>query len=228
MKQNIIRNFESLIRIDSSAYGLQQKKDIASMLKYLPAQSKLLDAGCGFGLPTAQAAEFYDTCACDILKSVAGSASFRELLMSLRGIDFRWSEPTKLPYDDQVFDGILLYAVIEHVPNSEKVAFLKECRRVLKPAGKLFMFRAVNSRSIAERLEHKFGYMTHGGDVVSLTQMRQVTGESGFHIVKWGYQGWLPENHLPRIPIYAMNAVLARIPLINLFSHDFYFICTKA
>ena len=93
------------------------------MLKYIPRDAGVLDAGCGFGLPSAQASEYFNITACDI--NSRGTPALIELLMKLRNINFKWSEKDSFPFPDQSFDAIFLYAVIEHVPN--KVAFLREC-----------------------------------------------------------------------------------------------------
>ncbi len=42
-----------------------------------------------------------------------------------------------LPFDDQTFDVVTLLDVVEHVPNEHGV--FAECRRVLKPGGKLLV-----------------------------------------------------------------------------------------
>lgn len=118
------------------------------MLRYIPRGAEVLDVGCGFGISTADAAKYFKMSGCDI--NSRGNPEFIEMLMRLRGIPFKWSEPGKLPHADASFDALLLYAVIEHVP--EKTALLKECARVLKPGGKIFMFRAVNKISFAEKL----------------------------------------------------------------------------
>jgi len=225
MISNELRTLEWLQQINMSAYGMVQKQDIYSMRKYLPAQAAVLDVGCGFGLPSQQAAELFNVSACDVLDS-STNTRFRELVMENRGIEFRWSTPDKLPFEDHSFDGVLLYAVIEHV--RDKQSLLSECSRVLKPHGVLFMFRAVNVIAFAEKFAHLLGHGTHGTDVVTRDQIFAVTRQSGFDVIKWGYQGYLPENGLPRLPIFAINALLTRIPLINRFSHDFYFICKKS
>jgi ubiquinone/menaquinone biosynthesis C-methylase UbiE len=224
---NYLQTLAFLHRIDMSAYGLVQKRDIRSMLTFLPAKSSVLDVGCGFGGPSQQAAEIFNLSACDIQPSPSNISSlrFHELVMELRGIEFRWINADKLPYEDQKFDGVLLYAVVEHV--SDKTALLNECNRVLKPGGIVYMFRAVNAKAFAEYLASVLGYPTHGKDVVSLNQILAVVQQTGFDVMKWGYQGWFPEYRLPRVPIFVINALLTRIPIIRRFSHDFFFVCRK-
>lgn len=223
MPPNIVSDFEGVIRLDTTAYGLEQRRDIKSMLNYIPQGAAVLDVGCGFGLPTAQAAEYFAMSACDI--NSRGNPEFVELLMKLRNIDFKWSQPGSLPYEDHVFEAVLLYAVIEHVPN--KCELLKACRRVLKPNGKIFIFRAVNQHSITEKIVGSLGYPTHGADVVTKAVLIQAVEESGFAVDRIGYQGWLPENTFPRTLVFSLNQLLVRIPWVNRFSHDFFLVATR-
>ena len=43
----------------------------------------------------------------------------------------------ELPFDDETFDLVALFDVIEHIPDDQKV--LEEVRRVLKPGGRIFV-----------------------------------------------------------------------------------------
>ena len=235
MKTNPIIRFEGLCRLDAGAYGRVQLEDIDGMVSYLPPGSKVLDVGCGYGLPTSQAMRYYKMSACDMLSGNPGSYCYDreviELFMKTRfagteGV-FRWSEPNRIPYEDEEFDGILLYAVIEHVPNEYKESFLKECMRVLKPGGKIFMYRAVNRRSVTEKLVDAVGLPTHGDQVVSLDQMKRLFQKCELKLLKWGYQGWLPENGLPKSLMYWLNRILCAIPIVRLFSHDYWFVSEK-
>jgi len=223
MKLQIVRDFENVVQINETAYGVEQRRDIKSLLKYIPRGSEVLDVGCGYGIPTTEAAKYFRMSACDV--DTRGSAEFVETVMRFREIPFKWSEPNKLPFADASFDALLLYAVIEHV--SEKVILLNECARVLRPHGKIFMFRAVNKFAFAEKLATWMGLCTHGDEVVTRKMLEDALTESGFGIDKIGWQGWLPENGLPRWPIFLLNQILTRIPLINRFSHDYYVIATK-
>jgi SAM-dependent methyltransferase len=143
----------------------------------------------------------------------------------MRGVPFKWSEPNKLPFADASFDAVLLYAVIEHV--HEKGIFLKECARVLRPQGKIFIFRAINKIAFAEKLAGWLRLVTHGGDVVTRQMLEAVLAEGGFSINTIGWQGWLPEGGLPRWPVFLLNQLLTRIPLINLLSHAYTVVATK-
>ncbi len=51
--------------------------------------------------------------------------------------DFRKSVGESLPFEDETFDAILTFDVLEHVRDVRKT--LSECYRVLKPGGKLFL-----------------------------------------------------------------------------------------
>jgi len=223
---NKVISFENVVRLDESAYGIVQQKDINKIIKAFPPDAKIADVGCGFGISSTQLSKYFENVsACDIPNYVTDDTDVQEAVMKARGIDFIWSSIGKLPYEDQSFDAVLMYAVIEHVP--DKVELLKECNRVLKPGGKLFMFRAVVKGAFAERLASKMGLINHREDVVTLPQMRNVISESGLSMDKWGYQGWLPEAKLPKYLMYVVNIILTHMPLVRKLSHDFYFICTK-
>jgi len=221
--KEILRLYEGVVKLDTTAYGVEQARDINRLRKHLPDGVKVLDIGCGFGIPTTQAAQFFDVSACDVLAQER--KEFVEMLMKMRGINFKWIEGKDLPYPDASFDGLLLYAVIEHVKDKETL--LKECARLLKPNGKIFIFRAVNKRAFAERLARMLNLVSHGDEVVTESQLRSEFTNAGFRIDRLGYQGWLPENYLPRWPIYLINKVLIHTPILNMFSHDYWLVATK-
>jgi hypothetical protein len=81
--------------------------------------------------------------------------------------------------------------------------------------------------AFAEKMASIMGYSTHGSDVVTRQMLEDALSVSGFKLNRLGYQGWLPENGLPRWPIFLANQILSRIPIIRKFSHDFYFVATR-
>jgi 2-polyprenyl-3-methyl-5-hydroxy-6-metoxy-1,4-benzoquinol methylase len=122
-----------------------RRGEIDNEVRYLPAQpgGRLLDLGCGSG---------------------AWLLQMRDLGWQVRGLDFdpeavalarrRGLEVDQGPLEDQryraeSFDVITLNHVIEHVP--DPVATLAECRRVLRPGGRLMLFTP-NTASLGHRL----------------------------------------------------------------------------
>lgn len=88
-----------------------------------------------------------------------GRGAFQDLVTDYVGVDisdsvkeyfykpFYQGSATELPFEDNTFDAIWTYAVLEHVPHPEKG--LKEMRRVLKDNGILILLAAWQCRSWA-------------------------------------------------------------------------------
>ena len=88
-----------------------------------------------------------------------GRGTFQDLVPDYVGVDisgtvkkyfhkpFYQASATQLPFEDNTFDAIWTYAVLEHVPNPEKG--LMEIRRVLKDNGILILLAAWQCRSWA-------------------------------------------------------------------------------
>ncbi|MFA7172607.1 MAG: class I SAM-dependent methyltransferase [Kiritimatiellia bacterium] len=217
--------YNGVVALDQTAYGVEQRKNIGQLSTYLDKHSRVLDIGCGFGIPSFELQKSFKVSACDVPTLDGRRNKFVELVMEERGIDFGWIEEGVLPFEDGSFDGILLYAVIEHV--RDKVKLLKECHRVLKPGGHVFSYRMVNQCAFAEKLATLMGIVTHGDDVVTAQILKDSFGAASLDICGMGYHGWLPENKLPVWPIYWANKILCKIPLVNRYSHDFWVIAKK-
>ena len=57
-----------------------------------------------------------------------------------RRLSFAHFDGAAIPYADGTFDVALASCVFHHIPHDEHVALLAEIRRVLAPAGRLFVF----------------------------------------------------------------------------------------
>lgn len=99
-----------------------------------PDIHRVLDVGAGLGnylLITKQLIPHASYFACDLCRSLAHD----ELSdVSFQSCDF---DVQKLPYPDDSFDHINCMHVIEHLHNP--IDFLKECYRVLRPNGTLYI-----------------------------------------------------------------------------------------
>ncbi len=99
----------------------------------------ILDAGCGPGGKTY----FYSLKGCKSLiavdideKRISLAKKFAEY-KGAKNIQFRVESLADLPFEDDSFDIIMMNDVIEHIDIKILNEALKECKRVLRPGGKL-------------------------------------------------------------------------------------------
>jgi 2-polyprenyl-3-methyl-5-hydroxy-6-metoxy-1,4-benzoquinol methylase len=125
------------------------------------AQQQVLDAGCGTGnYSKAMLAHVGRVNAVDLNANMLDLAREKCAQESTAGrITFHQSAIDSLPFDDAVFDGIIINQVLHHLPLEEQADFsgyravFAEFARVLKPGGAL----TVNTCS-HEQLKHGFWY----------------------------------------------------------------------
>lgn len=102
---------------------------------------RVLDAGCGGGgtaLSLAEEAAFAVGLDLDARFRDSGTRLAREKAIGNAG--FLQADGIRLPFRDGCFDLVFSHSVIEHV--SSALAYLGECRRVLRPGGVLYLSTA--------------------------------------------------------------------------------------
>ena len=104
-------------------------------------QGNVLDAGCGGGgMPLSLAEEAGLVVGIDPVERFpdAGAQLGRE--RGLINLNFALADGMHLPFQKGAFDLVLSHAVIEHV--SDAPLYLRECGRVLKPGGHMYLSTA--------------------------------------------------------------------------------------
>ena len=104
-------------------------------------RGNVLDAGCGGGgMPLSLAEEAGLVVGIDPAERFpeAGVRLGRE--RGLINLNFALADGMYLPFQNGAFDLVLSHAVIEHV--SDAPLYLRECRRVLKPGGHMYLSTA--------------------------------------------------------------------------------------
>jgi len=127
-------------------YALFEYYRSAKVLAFLdragvPVHGRVLDAGCGGGgMPLSLAEHAQEVVGIDPINRFgdAGMKLARE--HNLSRLHFLRADGMALPFPAEAFDLVLSHAVIEHVADAP--LYLRECNRVLKRDGRIFLSTA--------------------------------------------------------------------------------------
>lgn len=101
-----------------------------------PFAARILDIGCSSGW-------FEYLCSTQLRSSVCGveisPAMLEQAKQNAPDAEFIAGSVFALPFGDGVFDGAVMFEVIEHVPRHREIEALREVRRVVKPGSWLLL-----------------------------------------------------------------------------------------
>jgi ubiquinone/menaquinone biosynthesis C-methylase UbiE len=190
------------------------------------APRTVLDWGAGYGQMTRRLhAAGIDVTAFDYREDLDGPSV--EQIEGLPEVQTYVSpEPVALPFDDDSFDAVLSCGVLEHVSHPDDS--LDELKRVLRPGGRLYVYKLPNRRSYLERIAKAAGLYYHGKlphDAVYTTgEAAALMERHGYTVREVRYANMLPLTLQGRAiergarAIFAANLALARIPGLRLFA----------
>ena len=137
-KEVVLQGYEDIADVyaEERSPSDEEQKALASLLKKLSTESRVLDAGCGGGEPVlkqltsqSQQAIGLDFSAHQLEKAQSNAPEAR----LLRG------DMIQLPLSDSTVDAVLAYHSLIHVPAGEHQAVIDEFARVLRPGGRLLV-----------------------------------------------------------------------------------------
>lgn len=109
----------------------QDVRLLDELMERLPGNAKVLDAGCGAGIPISQIlSERFQVTGVDFSEAQVELAR-----KNVPAAKFLCEDITKLDFPDETFDGITSYYAIIHIPREEHQALLANFHRMLKPGG---------------------------------------------------------------------------------------------
>lgn len=201
--QPMLAPFQSLV----SAY--QYLPLYALVDRYLPTGGAVLDWGCGSGhfsfflvrsgfATTAFSLEADDY---GLRDRHAGDAHFH-FDQAPQG------DPTRLPYRDRQFDGVVSVGVLEHVREygGDERLSLQEIHRILKPGGHFICYHFPNQGSWIEWLAARLPGKYHHPYRYTASDIRALCQEAGLHLRATRRYGFLPRNQWARLPRPLKNA----------------------
>jgi len=141
----------------TSSYVLELEEEAAKNYLKVSKHDVVLDAGCGVGLSSkhlvkkAKAVIGMDF-------SLQSLRQCRKACKNTQNLFLIQADVTQLPIKKQYFDTIVFKGVLEHIPSpDERVAALKQLKKVLKPKGQLFL-TTYNYNLKNRLLQNKQGY----------------------------------------------------------------------
>ena len=105
---------------------------LRGLLSRLTPDSRVLDAGCGAGVPVMKLLTEAEH------RVVGLDFSARQLSLAysrVPGVDLVRGDLTALPFPQEHFDAVVSFYAIIHVPRRDHSAILQECHRILRPGG---------------------------------------------------------------------------------------------
>lgn len=150
---------------------------------------KLLELGCSTGYITRYVAQQIDCTiiGVDLSNFLINIAEEEAGKLNLNNIGFQSANIENLPFPDDSFDIIYGEAITALVPDPPKV--IKECKRVLKPGGKiatldLFMKESISDDFVEETNEIMSNVLGTQVKIRNLQEWEQIFNTSGFNGTK--------------------------------------------
>lgn len=180
--------------IDTNFYEFRTEVGLAGYRKYLECverfikKGNLLDVGCGDG-PLFRIADHsrWKMYGLDL------STKAYEYYKKNPIIQFHYGIIESSPYEDEFFDAVFSFDVIEHVKNP--ISFLSAIARVTKPGGILCINTVNIDNKMAKKEKEKWVQFTPPGHLYyfSPKTMRRYLKRTGFKVLKWDM----------RVPLFA-------------------------
>lgn len=127
--------YQEMARIQQEHWWFKARRQILQNLITsfaLPDNARILEIGCGTGGNLAMLAQFGRMYGLELDDYARAHAS------KVSGLDIKAGDlPDNIPYDDQQFDAVCLFDVLEHV--EDDTAGLLRVARLVKPGGKIFI-----------------------------------------------------------------------------------------
>jgi SAM-dependent methyltransferase len=214
-------------RVDVNLRSGPQMREYVAIADRIAGDSpgRVLDWGCGHGQITHLLRERgTDATAFDYRE---GSEPATIQLEQFPAIEAYVSgDPVALPFPESHFDTVLSCGVLEHVPRPGDS--LRELHRVLRPGGRLLIYKLPNRFSYLEAIARRAGMYYHGAypddQVYDRRTANALVAAHGFRVDRFRRANMLPltvEHPLAwRLsgPLWKLNRALADLPGLALLA----------
>ncbi len=192
-----------------------QRYRVAKVLElYEPGRdARVVDLGCGWGtFCFALGHRVHEMVGVDFSQKSVDLCNARLESLDLKAVRFVRADARDTGLDAATFDLVIAADLVEHLYPDDTVATLNECRRILKPGGRLSIWtphrghilEILKNRNII--LERDVSHV----DYKSLERMKDMLEAAGFIVEKAYYA----ESHLPVLRSVE-KALLSWVPVLR-------------
>lgn len=186
------KNIQSFSGKDSGYFG-EYKVRIINQEVGSPKKVKILDLGCGDGLNAVFFEKYFPGMqyyGIDISKECIRQA---KKAIQKSNVSFSMYDGKTIPFDDDSFDIILIACVLHHVPYDEHYGLLKECQRVLKERGNLYIFEHNPFNPVTRKIVNTCPF-DEDAVLIRAGRMKHLLSELRFHNIKISYTIFFPRK----------------------------------
>lgn len=162
---------------EGSAKDAENVRLLADFIELLSPKSRVLDAGCGAGIPIAKMlAEHFDVIGVDFSGEQVERAK-----RNVPDAHFFCQDMTELDFPDDSLDGICSYYAIIHIPREEHASLLANFHRMLRAGGVVLL--CLGAEDLPSDIDEDFlGARMYWSHYDSETYLRMLR-KSGFTII---------------------------------------------
>ena len=146
----------------------------------------ILDVGCGAGGSTRRLSQQTGCCVTGIDLSdeyIDAAERLTRLLDMQERVSFHAGSALELPFDDQSFDGA--WSIQMNMNVEDKLAWLKEVYRVLKPGGHMVLYEVCGNRNTPPYFPVPWAQDSSMSFLVPPESFRAIMVSAGFEILAW-------------------------------------------
>lgn len=136
---------------------------------------KVLDAGCGTGALLVALKERHPSLSAEGLDPDEKALEIAEKKSERKGLEIKWRQGfmEEMPFDECSFDIVVSTLAFHHVHPEKKLQALMECRRVLRPTGRMVLVDISPDETgffgwLVYRVLSLFEHLSRSGEVMAL------------------------------------------------------------
>lgn len=146
---------------------------------------KILNIGCGFGWFELFALENNVNKICAIELSETDLAAAKNNIKDPR-VEFKTGSAIEIPYENEIFDTVVSWEVIEHIPRNTEPTMFAEVNRVLKQDGYFYLSTPFR-QFLSNVLDPAWWLIGHRH--YSVNQLKNLGETHGFEFVEYQLKG---------------------------------------